>query len=261
MKLSFITFFIGSITAVGTNAYGASLKTEMDGYVLDWAASRLQVTAAASPEKTEESYQAAEKSAWANGIAMIRDVSKKVYTDHYLSVGATSEVLEEPSNNAGLRAARAVFSKDTEYVSDGSVNVALEARLSNVLAPFGVKHMAETKPDYKNLLKTTTGVVFKIDCPLEPRADLEIVSPSGETIYAPYLISKVAYGEVLVGRWYQKPAKWEIRRAAGKASVEVPVACNKDGRLVADMPAWEAIDASERQVIVEAARVALVVNK
>ena len=95
---------------------------------------------------------------------MIRDVSKKVYTDHYLSVGATSEVLEEPSNNAGLRAARAVFSKDTEYVSDGSVNVALEARLSNVLAPFGVKHVAEIKPDYKSLLKTTTGVVFKINC-------------------------------------------------------------------------------------------------
>ena len=66
---------------------------------------------------------------------------------------------------------------------------------------------------------------------------------------------------MLVGRWYQKPAKWEIRRAAGKASVEVPVACNKDGRLVADMPAWEAIDASEREVIVEAARVALVVKK
>ena len=54
MKLSFITFFIGSIAVAGTSVYGASLKTEMDGYVLDWAASRLQVTAAASPEKTRK---------------------------------------------------------------------------------------------------------------------------------------------------------------------------------------------------------------
>ena len=50
-------------------------------------------------------------------------------------------------------------------------------------------------------------------------------------------------------------------RAAGKGAVEVPVACNKDGKLVADMPAWEAIDAAERKVIVEAARVALVVGR
>ena len=182
MKLLLISLLFSSV------GYSASFKTEIDGYVLDWSASRLQLTGEALPKDSEQGYAEAEKRAWSNGISKIRKVSEQVYIAHYTSDGVVDDVLKEPSQKAGLRAARAVFSKDTEYVSDGSVNVALEARLSNVLASFGVKHTTEDKPDYKTLLKKTSGVIFNIKCQMEPRADLEISSPSGEPIYAPYLI-------------------------------------------------------------------------
>jgi hypothetical protein len=64
---------------------------------------------------------------------------------------------------------------------------------------------------------------------------------------------------VLTGRWYKNPNKRELIRAAGKNPKEVAVTCVDGGHLVANMDAWEAVDDAERAVIVQAARVAIVV--
>jgi hypothetical protein len=251
---------VGASLIVGSSVcYGVSLETSMEGYTLDWSSSRLKLKVSAESSGSEDdSYSAVEKKAWANGIAEIRKISKDVYTAHYAVPADAGGEAVSPGESAGLRAARGVFSKNTQYVSDGSVVVSLEARLSSVLAPLQVAHAVEEKPDHKTL-ENTTGVVLKLSCEMEPRADLKIEDEDGEVLYAPNLISKKAYSEVLSGRWYKKPRKWEIRRAAGKSPKEVSVTCLEDGRFVASSDAWEAIDSAERDVIVQAARAAIVV--
>lgn len=246
-----------ALVFTSSSALSVSLETVRDGYTMDWSSSRLkfEVSAKSEDENGQLSYLEVEKKAWASGLSEVRRISEDAFAKHYAELAGEGS---EAVNKAGLRAARNVFSKNTEYVSDGSVNLFLEARLSNVLSPLAINHVVKEKPDYK-ALEGTTGVVFKLSCEMEPRANLKIENSDGDVLYAPELISETAYSEVLSGRWYRKPSKWEIRRAAGNEAKEIAVTCLEDGRLVADNDAWEAVEDAARNVIVQAARVAIVV--
>jgi len=251
---------VGCMVFNSSIAMGVSLQTSDGDYVLDWSSSRLKFKATAKVENADQdSFTDVEKRAWAKGIADVRKIGKSVYQSHYKTEG--QEIQKDVASSvdeAGLRAARGVFSKNTEYVSDGSVTVSLEARLSSILKPFNVSHTVVEKPSVEHL-EDLSGLVFKISCAIEPRADLKIENEAGDTLYAPNLISEKAYLEVLSGRWYRSPKPWELRRAAGKKPKELLVACEENGRLVVKSEDWEAIDSGVRDTIVKAARVAIVV--
>lgn len=228
----------------------AAVLVEKDHYKIDWATSRLKYESKGHSTEGFVSYELAEKLAWKDGISNIRKIAESAFLAHYADKPETLNL----TRRAGLRAAKNVFSMGTQYTSEGTVNVALEAQLSNILGPFDLVHSTDAKPDYKKL-KTITGIIFVPQCDFEPRADVEIEDESGRVVYSPSKISKVAYSEVLVGRWYRRPKRWQLRRSVGENPKTVTLSCHEGGRLKTSKGGLSSIPASEKDIIIKAARV------
>lgn len=150
------------------------------------------------------------------------------------SATPSDSTTEPTSQAAGLPKSRSL---NTVYFPSGRVRVEMEAPLSELMKPAGLRFAEQQMAKIDE--KKTTGLVIKLANEAKPVVSFKVVDEGGAVLYDASQVAEEAYAKTSMGRWVKRPNKWELASIAGNNYKTVDGTWNGGDAVVVSKEKWD----------------------
>lgn len=252
-----LIFFIA--TYLSSSLSAEPLIQKKDKVEWDWGQMRVRYSGSYIPEPGIQnlSYEESVNRAIEEGVNSGRPAIVKAHKEELSRQGLASELVERSANRIGNEIGPSILRYQTYYYRNGAVKVTLENSLASILNR-KEGNVPMKSPDSKKIKSRFTGIILRLDKIVKPVAKYEIVDSSGGILFSMESMTKDAYEDHLMGRWFINPPREELTGFVGPKYLSLHAKVISGDRFLVVKKVW--LDAlQDSPGILTEAKIALVV--
>lgn len=202
----------------------------------DWANLKIRFYGEFKPAAQETpSFVDAEQKAVTEGLLYAREAVRNFHRKHYAELGFDKAIIEQGATVASDLVTHASYVNRSEFFKDGTMRVYLESTLPRALNRgdilFSPASEMKEEPRF-------SGLILRLDKKVAPVAEFEVVDGEGTQLYGVKSLSKDAFQNNLLGRWFYNARRDELLKSVGVKPVALQATVVTPTRFSVNRGAW-----------------------